>query len=182
METQQQDSNDDIAQGLFIANIWARAVQLPLRHTVGHNHVDGRGALAFVLAFFWGGLCANLPVLVWSGLYLGACFLHRWAGFYRRWKGKLVHSRYSGYPWLCTLTEMPEGVAKLVVEPLLALGLSVLVSPYGGPGVLFFFGGAVCMVATTAAQGMVWQRQRDDLNDAAMEGSHLMSGIRRRRK
>ena len=179
----EEPKQDQAGAGLSIVTIWATALQLPLRHTVGHNHVDARAVCALLLTFFWGGLCNSKPVSLWCVIFLLSCILHR-IGTLRRWmKGVVIHSMYNGYPWLGTLTgrRIHETKVKMVVEPFLVAGMGIFASPFGDSSALFFIGGAVCMVASTMILMMQERKRLDDLNDAAIDGLSVSSQFRKRR-
>lgn len=179
----EDDKQDPTGMGLFIVTVWAMALQLPLRHTVGHNHTDFRAVFALLLAFFWGGLTNSMPVLLWCGIIFLSCFLLR-LGVLRRWmKGVVIHSRYNGYPWLGTLTgrRVHEIKVKMFLEPLVVAAVGLFVAPFGDSSFLFFVGGAVCMVVSTLILAMHERRRLDDLNDAAIEGVSVSSRFRKRR-
>jgi hypothetical protein len=180
---EEQDKPDSMGLAVFLVDIWAMALQVPMRRMVGKNFIDMRGVMALVFVFFYGGLWNSLPVFVWLGIYVVSVVAHRIATLRRHYRGVVLHSRYNGYPWLGVFMRRPwdETRVKMVLEPLLAMFVGAMVSPYGESSAMFFFGGAVCMFLDSTLIEVQQQKRVDDLNDASIESKDLMTILRKRR-
>lgn len=187
MDQEQQTPRyaDDTQTGMnllyLLASAWAITIYLPLRKGTGKEHCGIRGVVGFCWPFLACMVLKDITLLYIVPVYFISLLAHR-AGHLRDfWAGRIVHTQYSGEPWLAwrLSPHVSEQRAKAVVEPLFvvccSLGL-LLFSP--GLGLYYFWGGIV-MAAKQGFDNMAWQKQLDQQRDAQIEAGYLAAQARR---
>jgi hypothetical protein len=169
-------------EGIAIAQVWALAIQLPLRQRIGRNVLGFQAVFALLLLVFWAGLAVSAPVALWMCIYFFSVICHRIATIRRRGREDEPHTYYNGYPWLGKLFPFisDEVQLKAIVEPAVALGLAFVGAAFDKGAGLFFLGGAVCMVLTTGWTELKHRKRMDDVRDAVIEGKMYRPANRRR--
>ncbi len=180
---EQSEATDPIELATSIIHIWALTLQLPMRRLVGKNMLGKGAAYGFGLTFFYGGVFAAFPVWWWCIVLFVALVCHRIATLSRRFRDTETHSWYNGFPLTSYLFfhRIGETALKAIVEPVIAIAIGVLVSPYGDAAAFYFLIGALCMVASTLLVDMRLRQQADERRDAMMESQAMRFNPRKRR-
>jgi len=110
------------------------------------------------------------PAFVFTLMYLFLLLCHYLDIWLRCRRGDREHSRYNGRPsWIGSLGSTHERGMKLYVEPVLVMGIGLLVLGYNGPlgGYLIFAG--LCLAITNNTIDR-WDRQQAmDMHDAVID-------------
>jgi hypothetical protein len=168
-----------------------RAITVPWRERQGMQSLRTPCALAMVLMFVWWMVSADRLM----GAYLGTwviCFLWRRSETQRLIRqGERIHSDDDGRPAIALgfgrLFGCTEKTARLVVEPIIAVGLGGVLysiyqdhgwSPAGLP--YFFLAGGFALPFVELVRRAIWERRIEGMNDARIEQEAVMQEYRDR--
>ena len=165
---------------------WGYVPEAILHRRLGHAYVDSHAPLAFLVmsayAFLWEGydLRPHFGLIVVFALFNAT---HRMGCMMRRWRGELLHSRYTGWPRLMWLMpRMDEQRFKRWFEPVIVIAVGAATCPLDVPVGIFVI---VSGILLAAKNGNDWDREyqrvvrtNDSMIDCqlAMERFRGMSG------
>jgi hypothetical protein len=176
----QQKKGDGLNALYFLCNIHATCISPFIRSGFGKNALGWNGVLAFTV--LWYMACTEK----FMGWYFVAWFVVlicrriQTARILRR--GELIHSRYSGYPWLamkCPFVRT-EYTAEVFVEPMGCFFAGALLCPLS-PGMGgFVMLGFLSFILRAGIEGMITEKRMEQLQDAMIEQGWYAEELRKR--
>jgi hypothetical protein len=175
-----QKKGDGLAVLYFLCNIHATCISPFIRSGFGKNALGWNGVLAFAL--LWYMACTEKGMGWYFAAWFIALILRRIQTFRMLRRGELIHTRYSGYPWLamkCPFVRT-EHTAQLFVEPMGCIVAGVLLahlSPGMGGFVLFGF---VSFIVRAGIEGIITEKRMERMQDAMIEQGWYAEEMRKR--
>lgn len=158
------------------ANVWATSITTFMRRCTGRDipGFTGLCILVWIPIYF---VITEEPAILWLWpAYLLAQLCQRFGQLRRFMRGIVLHSHYTGWPWLAMLCgARSEKQAKMMIEPMLSATFGCTLAfwhPYAG---LYFVAGAGAMLIVSAAIEDRDQRELQDMHNGMIEGAHLKS-------
>ena len=180
MDQQQENRSMSISESVNLvvaaANVWATSITTFMRRCTGRDIPGFTGLCILVWIPIYFVITEEPAILLLWPAYLLAQLCHRVGQLRRFMRGVVMHSYYTGWPWLAMLVgARSEKQAKLVIEPMLSMLFGFTLAfwhPYAG---LYFVAGAVAMLIVSAAMEERDQRQVQDMQNGMIEGGLLKS-------
>lgn len=168
-----------------ISDVVSMSVEVFLRTNFGARYMNLHAGLAALLILFWPIFFPQddpLPMLLFLVGYLLMLARARAARLAKRLQGKPdeVHSRYNGTPRLCRwMSRTSEAAIKSHVEPVVVLGLGVVLAGLSPPlGCYLVFAG-LCLKATNSFIEAREQARTQDIRDMLIEQQLASERMRR---
>lgn len=172
----------------FVSGALAASVEVFLHRsrTIGERYLglQATAVIAIVLLYslFWEGYDV-MPLLRFLGMFLFMCFLARvGAAARRRRGGPQEHTRYTGFPRVCSVfRRLSERTAKMVVEPMLVFLAGAFVMPVSEPlGGYLMLASVGLLISVHMSVG--YDRVRAlDMNDASIDQRQIAERFREMR-
>jgi len=151
-----------------------------LRKDFGKEAMTRSGIVAFLLLIAWGSFANSAGMWLLLQLWLVAMLLQRLKGIQNRRRGVVVHSRYSGYPWLSwkLFPWMKDETTARGADGILCIGLGLALAQVD-PGVGWFIGvGGLSLMFCEALIVDIRKKRLEAMGDAEIEQRDLADHYR----
>jgi hypothetical protein len=176
----QQKKGDGLGVLYFLCNIHATCISPFIRSGFGKNALGWNGLLAFTL--LWYMACTEKGMGWYFAAWFVALIYRRIQTFRMLRRGELIHTRYSGHPWLalkCPFVRT-EYTATVFVEPMLCFIAGVALAPLSpGMGGFVLFG-FLSFIARAGIEGMITEKRMERMQDAMIEQAWYAEEMRKR--
>jgi hypothetical protein len=148
--------------------------------TFGVRSIGPRAVAALLLMFFFAGFhpdenCVPLTCLMVATILLS--LVAQIIAKVRQRRGALVHSRYSGRPYLVKLVPLSEVTVKRL-EPLLAFGAGWIVHVFNHPLGSFLVIAAICLAIRVGIDRIGSSERALNINDSMIEQTMALESVR----
>jgi hypothetical protein len=153
-----------------------------LRSGMGVNYPGVFGLLALVMILLYAAATHDPLVITFFWFWLGAIILRRAEAVQLARRGRIVHSRYNGWPWFSIKLRFvkTESAAK-VADAVVCLVVGALLFQWSKAVGQFVMFGCVSLGMQRAIQGQVNSMRLRQMRDAAIEQRHLADSFRENR-
>jgi hypothetical protein len=164
----------------FFCNIHASCVSPFIRSGFGKNALGWNGVLAFCL--LWYMACTEKGMNWYFAAWFIALIYRRIETFRMLGKGQVIHSRYSGYPWLAMKVPFvrSEQTAQVLIEPMMCLVGGVLLAPLSTGMGGFVLCGTVSLLVRTGIEALITEQRLDRMRDSMIEQAWYAEEFRKR--
>ncbi len=179
--SQQQPTPGDrltMAGSFHGANVFANAHALTctvfLRTDFGREGIGLHGLIAALLILGYGSFANCFPMFIYFLLWMLAVIGQRIRQFINWRRGVIIHSRYSGYPWLAKrlFPRMTELNAR-GVDAFLCLAVGGLLAQFNQPLGWFVMAGFVSILFSEAVMVESTRKRLQAMRDAEIEQRYL---------
>jgi hypothetical protein len=172
-----EKKGDSLSAMYALCVIHSNCILVFLRTGFGKEALGMAGLLSLVLLFLCLG--GDPRMIWWIAAYLVAIIVQRVITFRATRKGAVIHSMYSGTPWLAKTPLARSEHGAMFVEALLCFVLGALfqsISPFIGK---FMMLGFVTLMLRRWIEETVYKRRLMRMQDAQIEGAWYGASIRR---
>lgn len=169
----------------FVSSVLAVSVEVFLHRsrTIGERYLGLQAtaviAIVPLYSLFWEDHDV-VPLMRFLGMFLFMCFIARVGQLQQRRRGgPQVHTRYTGYPRICSVfRRLSERTAKMFVEPMLVFLAGVFIMPSSEPlGGYLMLASLGLLISVHMSVG--YDRVRAlDMHDAALDQRGIASQFR----
>jgi hypothetical protein len=157
---------------LIIAG-WAATVVIFFRRDFGRNYLALVPGVGVIVLCLFAALTMPLTHMVlfigYSWLVVAATIYHRLLSLWKSSRGDASHSHYDGWPTLCDRWKLSEQTAKLVVEPIVALLMSIVLLVVHPALAGYVMIGAACIFVMAWSFRCERQKRVEQLRDALID-------------
>jgi hypothetical protein len=148
--------------------------------TFGVRYVGPRAVAAVLIIFLFAGFhpdenCTPLTCLMVATILLSV--VAQIIAKVRQRRGALIHSRYSGRPYLMKLVPCSEVTIKRL-EPLLAFGVGWIIHVFNHPLGSFVVAAAICLAIRVCIDRIGSSERALNINDAMIEQTMALESVR----
>ena len=134
----------------YVIHAWAAMIYAFTRHSFGRDFFDFWRMSGLLVLSFWSVVTVpleeSLPLTIMMAAFVLLAMWHR-THSPPRLQGETLHSHYSGWPLVCDLLPISEGIAKSVVEPGVVMMFGIGIYQINQSlGLFILLGGLACML------------------------------------